>query len=137
MHCGSLPVYLRPRIYAFDRGGILSLEFNLYPQEKDRPKVSYADTHGNLADSLFASYVSGRYNTAVVECRSFMQCAGKVMEDSYAPSPADEEQIHDSAGEMLAVLPSSSSSLKDFPPSREPQRWSRCLFQGTWSYLEC
>ena len=137
MHCGSLPVYLRPRIYAFDRGGILSLEFNLYPQEKDRPKVSYADTHGNLADSLFASYVSGRYNTAVVECRSFMQCAGKVMEDSYAPSPADEEQIHDSAGEMLAVLPSSSSSLKDFPPSREPQRCSRCLFPGTCSYLEC
>lgn len=137
MRCGSLPVYLRPRIFAFSQGGILSLEFNLYPQEQDRPKVSYADAQENLADALFASYVSGRYNTAAIECRSFIQYAGSVAENSYAPSPAEEKLIHDSAGEMLAVLPSSSTSLKDFPPSREPRRCSRCLFQGVCSYLEC
>ena len=136
MHCGSLPVYLRPRIYAFGRDGVLSLEFHLHPRERDLPEVSYADTPGVLADSLFASYVSGRYHAAA-ECRSFMLCAGNVTEDAYTPSPADEERIHDSASEMLSVLPSSASSLEDFPPSREPQRCSRCLFQGTCSYLEC
>lgn len=140
MKCKSIPVYLRPRIYALAGDGVTALSFALFPSEEDRPKVSYSSSEPSaesLADSLFASYASGRFNTEKVATFIFTLCGRDVEEDAFLPSPAPESLILESAAEMLAHLPSSRASLEDFPPSPEVSRCARCPFQGTCSYLEC
>ena len=140
MKCGTVPVYLRPRIHAFTKDGVLFLSFILYPSEADRPKVSYSGMEpsaGTLSDSLFASYATGHFNTESVTCHSLIQCEREFAEETFLPSPAPEKLIRESAAEMLECIPASTDSLADFPPSPEPSRCAHCLFQGTCSYLEC
>ncbi len=139
-HCGAIPVYLRPRIHAFDQGEAVFLSFSLFPSESDLPHTGYScgePDAGALGDSLFASYASGRFRTERITCHAVMQCGPEFSEEELRPSPAPEKLIRESAARMLAHLPSSADSLEDFPPGREPARCSRCRFQGTCSYLDC